>query len=497
MKKALHSVLLSAFVAVMIAGCGGNTKTKTNNDTATIKPDVKEEVLPENPLFLEGIYATSVNMPEEKYNTDKLFDNSEDFWATMPGAGPDEGVMLYLPKTTELSKIEVSFSGDASLEKIVKIGLYIDGTDVKTLTAKDNTYSKFKGAVSSIFLRVVKTENIETSKPTQIDYVLTTSTSSFNSDKSVGIDEIILYDKEGKKYGIVPPKKVKGEVIASTVLEPVTAYNPEFLFDSRFDYGWAEGNQSNSGVGEIIEFNFDETVSINKLKIWNGFQRSKSHFQSNARVKKFSFGVKGKPLSTYELKDKEAPQEVVMNNTLSGKDFVFKVEEVYEGSKYQDLVISEMRLFDGKRWFIPTTTGIEKKKKQLIDKVKGNILEKMLDKWIFEEIIEEDYLITNQSLILRSNQSFVIWQQETNKDQTDGFAKQTVMDGNWEIISMDQNSAKIKIFGKRKILSVGYGNYKGVEDEANTTIFSDVLTISPKLIKGEKFFDSIKNFLSE
>jgi hypothetical protein len=172
------------------------------------------------------------------------------------------------------------------------------------------------------------------------------------------------------------------------------------------------------------------------------------------------------------------------------------VEEVYEGSKYKDLVISEMRLFDGKRWFTPTTTGIEKEKKQLIDKVKGNILEKMLDKWIFEEIIENDNLITNQSLILRSNQSFVIWIQEKTQDQ-DGFAKQTVMDGNWDIVSMDQKSAKIKIFGKRKILNVGYGNYKGVEDESNTTIFSDILTISPKLIKGEKFFDSIKNFLSE
>ncbi len=497
MNRILNIISLSIISVLILSSCGGNTKTKTNNDSTTTKPEVIEEKLPENPLFLEGIYATSVNMPEENNNTDKLFDNNTDFWSTMPGAGPDEGIMLYLPKNTDLSKIEVKFANDASLEKITKIGLYINGTDVKTLTAENNTFSKFEGAVSSIFLRVVKTENIETSKPTQIDYVLTTSTKNFKSNKSVGIEEIVLYNKAGEQYGIVPPKKVKGTIKASSVLEPITAYNPEFLFDSRFDYGWAEGNQNNAGVGESIEFNFDGSVNISKLKIWNGFQRSKTHYQSNARVKKFSFGIKGQTLSTYELKDKEAPQDIELTKSLTGNNYILKIEEIYDGSKFKDLVISEMRFFDGKRWFIPASVDIEKEKQQLLDKVKGSILEKMVDKWIFEEIIEEDYLTTNQSLILRSNQSFVIWLQETNKDQADGFAKQTVMDGNWDIISLDKNTAKIKIFGKRKILSVGYGNYKGVEDETNTTIFSDILTISPKLIKGEKFFDSIKNFLSE
>jgi len=483
-------------VVFILSSCGGNNKTKTTNDSTSTKPVVIEEKLPENPLFLEGIYATSVNMPENKYNTDKLFDNSDNYWATMPGAGPDEGIMLYIPKNTDLSKIEIKFSNDASLDKITKIDLYINGTDVKTLTASDNTFSKFKGAVSSIFLRITKTDNIETSKPTQIDYVLTTSTKSFKSGKSVGIDEILIYDKSGKQYSILPPKKVKGTVTTSTVLEPVSAYNPEFLFDSRFDYGWAEGNPNNAGVGESLEFTFNEPVNITKLKIWNGFQRSKSHFESNARVKKFSFGIKGQTLTAYDIKDKQIPQEIELSIPLTGNNFIFKIEEVYEGSKYKDLVISEMRFFDGKRWFIPSPVEMEKEKQQLIDKVKGSILEKMLDKWIFEEIIEEDYLVTNQSLILRSNQSFVIWKQETNKD-TDGFVNQTVMDGNWDIISLDKNTAKIKIFGKRKILTTGYGTYKGVEEETNTTIFSDVLTISPKLIKGDKFFDSIKNFLSE
>lgn len=495
--KSLFSFTLFIVVVLILNSCGNSSKNKTITDSTTTKPEVTEEQLPENPLFLEGVYATSVCIPENKYNTDNLFNNTNDFWATMPGAGPDEGVMLYLPKNTEIDKIEVKFSNDASLEKISRIGLYINGSDVKTMTIDDNTFSEFKGTVSSIFLRVIGTENIETSKPTQVDYVLTTSTKNFNSHKSVGIDEILLYNKSGKKYGIVPPKKVAARITASSVLEPVSAYNPDFLFDSRFDYGWAEGNKNNAGIGESIEFTFTNPVNISKLKIWNGFQRSKSHYQSNARIKKFSFGIKGENLTSYEVKDKDIPQEIELSKSISARNFIFKIEEIYKGNKYEDLVISEMRLYDGKRWFIPATVNIEKEKQDLIDKVKGSILEKMLDKWIFEEIIEEDYLVTNQSLILRSNQSFVIWQQETNKNENNGIAKQTVMDGNWDIISTDKNMAKIKIFGKRKILNIGFGTYKGVEEETNTTIFSDILTISPRLIKGEKFFDSIKNFLSD
>jgi len=499
MRRQFYFAVFTVLIIFSFFACGGGkNKTQSNNDSSYTKVSEKEnEKLPENPLFLEGIYATSVNLPDEKYNTDKLFDENKGYWSTMPGAGPDEGIMLYFPKNTEIGKVEVKFTDDSALEKILKIGLYVNGADVKTLSPENNSFSDFENTVSSIFFRIIKTDKIKSSKPVEVAYVLSTFTKSFNSDKAVGIDEIIIYDKEGKKFNVLPPKKYIASIIASSTLEPVSAYNPEFLFDSRFDYGWAEGNPENNGKNENITLTFNEEVSVTKLKFWNGFQRSKSHFQSNARVKKFSFGLKGETASVYELKDSESPQEIALSKSLTGKTFILKIEDVYAGSKYQDLVISELRLFNGLRWFIPTSSNIEKDKQKLIEKVKGSILEKMIDKWIYEEIVEDDYLVTNQSVIFRSNQSFVIWYQETNKDASDGFAKQTVMDGNWDIISMDKTSAKIKIFGKRKILNKGFGTYKGVEEEANTIIFSDVLTISPKLVKGEKFFDSIKNFLSE
>lgn len=57
--------------------------------------------------------------------------------------------------------------------------------------------------------------------------------SRFALDKAVGIKEIAFKDKAGKQLKVVAPHLVQGAVVASSVLEPAEAYNPDFLFDAR------------------------------------------------------------------------------------------------------------------------------------------------------------------------------------------------------------------------------------------------------------------------
>ena len=90
------------------------------------------------------------------------------------------------------------------------------------------------------------------------------------------------------------------------------AYDPSLLFDSRKEFVWVEGAKGN-GEGVKLQFNFDEVVNIAGLQIQNGYQRSNSHFKSNARLKTFGFGKAGEPLEPYSLKDEPGIQMIKLN----------------------------------------------------------------------------------------------------------------------------------------------------------------------------------------
>ena len=72
----------------------------------------------------------------------------------MPGAGPDEGVMLYFDGIEAPASMEVKFMNDSTLENIKAIELYVNGAMVKILSPDSNVFSSFEGSLNSVFLRI-------------------------------------------------------------------------------------------------------------------------------------------------------------------------------------------------------------------------------------------------------------------------------------------------------------------------------------------------------
>ena len=237
--------------------------------------------------------------------------------------------------------------------------------------------------------------------------------------------------------------------------------------------------------------NSNAPQNISKIKIWNGFQRSTEHFQKNARVKQFEFGTPGN-MSSYSLADDMKPQVIALKQALSGKEFVLKITDIYKGASYTDLVISELMFYTDYGWSIINSGGVEQRKQTLVNKIKGSVLDGIVDHWFYDEMLNYGNWdnISMTSIILRSNQSFVIWtDSHTTSKNTE--AVSNVYDGNWELVSATKDMAKIKIFGKRRFVSQGYGTYKGIQKQDRVSIFSDQLTITPSMIKGEKFIEQI------
>ena len=436
-----------------------------------------------NANYLERMYATSSG----KYGPENVLDaDPNTSWEAMPGAGLNEGIMLYFEKPVFVEKLRIKAT--KSNTSIKKVSIYGNGAQMGS-TAPGQKMEIGK-AISALFIR------IEEMNGKQVDQYFIHegegAVSNYPQDQIASISEIELFGKGGLPLKVRPLHLIKGKVVASSTLSPAEAYSPDFLFDSRLEFGWADG-QKGSGIGEKLTFSFDRAVRIEKIKLWNGYQRSDKHFSSNERAQEISFGKTETEGASYTLPDEKTGTEIVLASALEGKTFTMAVLSVYPGKAYQDLVLSELRFFDGKRWFAMQTTGDKRRASELRDRLKGTVLENITDRNIEDEW-KTDFgqYSRKRSLILRSNGSFVLYL--TNRERTGVSVNKItqVADGNWEIITANNQSAKVKIFGKIHRIKDKFNLYKGKSKSDNTRIFHEFISVKQEMVFGSKLLDSLR-----
>jgi hypothetical protein len=419
---------------------------------------------------LELCYATSVSEPEDMYGPENVFDGDPNTcWLTMPGAAPDEGLFFTFEEPLYISSILVSMAPKSSnLEQITLYQLYVNGYQTSTFHPGD--IANIDSYVKSIFIQIKETASMD----------IYSIGIRYHRDLPVGISEVTLYveDDTGTEVPlqVCSIMKVDGNVGASSCLEPSEAYCPEFLFDSRPAFGWADGNENHSGEGENLVFTFDTPQRIEKIKIWNGYHRSESHFQQNERAAEISFGHYYEEPGLYRLEDVMDPQVITLETPLEGDHFMLGFLEIYPGEIYSDLVISELRFFNGEEWFVIDPYQEEIWKQSVLDWAQGNNAARFIDRQVHYRGDLEDGDFA-QSIILRSNGSFVLWK---SSNRGDG-GETMYADGNWQVL----NDSTLRIFGKLQRVpdyqQVTYDPYSGVrqdflpEDNTRTTIFSDTL----------------------
>src|SRR5262245_60054207 len=125
-------------------------------------------------------------------------------------------------------------------------------------------------------------------------------------------------------------------------------YHPNYIADDDPKTAWVEG-AATSGAGEWVRVKItrlDGTSKI-RLRIRNGYQKSKALFTANARAKAIT--VKLLPsgaTAKATLPDVMEWQEVAVEQKPGPVEAVeLKVDSVYEGTKYTDLCISDVQVF--------------------------------------------------------------------------------------------------------------------------------------------------------
>ncbi|MCX8000136.1 MAG: hypothetical protein N3A69_14480, partial [Leptospiraceae bacterium] len=230
---------------------------------------------------------------------------------------------IYPDEVFQLSKIELeSCSSDLHppIEVFINFDEFIRPLDVKGKTA---VYE---------FSTPVTTRSI---------------TFNFERNQDICLKKISFYDEKKKGIKFKTPRIIKGIAVASETSKPEESYGIMNLFDSRFEYAYAS---IKGGKGVTLKFTFDKEEKVEALKIWNGYQRSDVHCIENGRVK--SMYVKGE---NYEekitLDDIMGGQVVKLSKPFKGKELTLVVDEIYKG-KDVGIVISELRFFDGREWFM-------------------------------------------------------------------------------------------------------------------------------------------------
>jgi hypothetical protein len=158
----------------------------------------------------------------------------------------------------------------------------------------------------------------------------------------------ILGNEDGWYCGEGPYKVTASSFLTSS---GNVDYKPKNAHDFSFKTAWVEGVKG-YGIGEYLEYYFtNKCPRVTEIKIYNGYVKSDKAWKKNSRVKTIKMYVNNTPYAILNLKDTKAEQTFTvepLGRRTDGKDLILKFEivDVYKGTKFDDVVITEL-FFDG------------------------------------------------------------------------------------------------------------------------------------------------------
>lgn len=466
MKKLLASVI---FAALLGGGCEDNTPQ--NNEPKTTDPAPQKPTATDTraPLWLESVVMTSSSPGADFRNV--LDGNETTAWQSAPGLGMDEGLtMRFLShKVNYVEAIEVkSSAGIEAILVVVNDGLPMEFTANQRIEIKEN--------LRSLGIFAATPDNSE--KKTKTVGSKKIIISKCPDTQSVSISEIVFYEKTGATFRPVLPKILAAKVTASSTLPPENTYGVEHLFDGKENTAWVEGN-AGDGAGEWLRFEMQQPFNLTEIQIRNGYQRSPDHFKQNGRVKQIVLSATGETDQSYTLRDSDGEQHLELSPALKSNAFEFKIKEIYRGSKYKDLAISELLFFDGDQAFLLETVY-----QSLLDtgrqaKIANTPLEKIVNKRWYNESENEDFA-EKSSLLLRANGSFAYRQSQTTETDDE---RTIAVEGSWEILGHNQSAPRLKLTGTLQI-------YRGDATPPKKEIFSETVKVDANKLSGGEILDA-------
>ncbi|MCB1194152.1 MAG: type II secretion system protein GspG [Leptospiraceae bacterium] len=181
-----------------------------------------------------------------------------------------------------------------------------------------------------------------------VGIILMSTGSLFKPKKSTELNEILNKPSFPKKQDETNPVAITNnqsiELIESSSKELKSKdqnYNVNNLIDNDLATCWKE-SEPGAGEGQWLEFQFKNTINIDKIRIANGFQKDNELFIQNNRLKTIYVCVNSyETCKQFSLKDTQGWEEFKLNEQNVTR-LKLIIDSVYNGAKWDDTTISEI-----------------------------------------------------------------------------------------------------------------------------------------------------------
>lgn len=385
-------------------------------------------LLSQSPVTLQALVPTSGT------NAEAMLDGKADTGWKPEGDSEGEGVLFRFEGELTLARVSVESCGG----KRTAITPFVDGNELGAVTVQGKKTPVIvlnPRKVRSVFLRL--------------------------DDAGPGACLAEVSFEADKPLQVRAPRSLAATAKASSVLAPADAYHPGYLFDGRLDFGWVEGVKG-PGIGESMTLTFAAPVTLTAIEVWNGYQRSEDHFKKNARAKKVTLTVDGVEPLELTLKDAQGSQKLALPKPVSTRSLTLTIKEAYPGTKYDDLVLSELRVWDAEGPRAIATGDLAERAEALKAELAGGPLKTFADRTLRSACRGQGSEVEAK---FRTNHSFVIYRASAEEKE--------VSDGTWIL----KDGKTVELFG-RSHRSEASGPYESPGQKETTSIIGGPLKVT-------------------
>ncbi len=128
---------------------------------------------------------------------------------------------------------------------------------------------------------------------------------------------------------------------SSTYDGDLTTHIATNLIDGKRETNWTEGVDGH-GVGEYVQFVFQQKQTITGFRICSGNHSSDSYYTKNSRPKEIKLTFEDGSSEDFTLRDVKEELVFELAEAVTTKSIRLTIQSVYEGSSWGDTVISEI-----------------------------------------------------------------------------------------------------------------------------------------------------------
>ena len=289
--------------------------------------------------------------------------------------------------------------------------------------------------------------------------------------RSIRLFDAATPDAPAAPIALRLPVSVPATVSATSVLEPAFAYDASHLFDSQLDMAWSTNGKTSRGVGESVTLSFAEPQTVGGLMLWNGYQRSDTHYKANGRVKRLRVNDQ-----EVAVRDVQGMQIITLPKPVTADKLTLTITDIYPGGSYKDVLISELRPFAPNGEIIlpqvaQPTVAVPASLDFLRDTTFARLSLQTVDLAAGGEILDHIPFCPDASLRLRGNGAFVIYKEESAESD-----RPSVIEGNWEVTGPNT----VRLFGKKYLVETDFSATSYLPDPAGEA----VKTSAPKIFQS-------------